>query len=99
MATQSDDDEGRKKVAEKWSETLGIEIKPEQINCDGCLSDGRLFFYCQSCDKRKCCMEKNIENCAYCADYPCKKLDNVFRAVPQAKDTLDRIRNQTKTIA
>lgn len=97
VATQNDDDEERKKVAEKWSGVLETEIGLEQVNCDGCLSGGRLFFYCRSCDIRKCCTEKNIENCAYCVDYPCKKLDNVFQAVPQARMTLDQIRNQIKT--
>ena len=46
LATQSNNDEERKKVAEKWSKVLNVEMKPEQINCDGCLSEGRLFFYC-----------------------------------------------------
>ena len=93
LATQRDSDEERRKVAEDWSKVLSVDIKPEQINCDGCLSEGRLFFYCQSCEKRRCCIEKNLENCAYCDDYPCSKLDNVFKAVPNAKATLDEIRS------
>jgi hypothetical protein len=94
LTTQKNSDEERRKVAEKWSKALNTEIKPEQINCDGCISDGRLFFYCQSCEKRKCCMEKHLENCAYCVDYPCNKLDGVFKDAPYAKTTLDEIRRQ-----
>jgi hypothetical protein len=93
LATQKNSDEERRKVAEKWSKVLNVEIKPEQINCDGCLS-GKLFFYCSSCDKRKCCLEKHIDNCSYCEDYPCDKLESVFKAVPQAKVTLDEMRRK-----
>ena len=36
LATQADDDEQRRAVAENWSKTYDADIKPEQINCDGC---------------------------------------------------------------
>jgi hypothetical protein len=98
LAKQRNSDEERKKVAEKWSKVLRIEIKPEQINCDGCLSEGRLFFYCANCNKRRCCMEKHIENCAYCEDYPCSKLSNLFKSAPHAKATLDEIRSKRQII-
>ena len=39
-------------------------------------------------------MEKHLENCAYCVDYPCNKLDGVFKDAPYAKTTLDEIRRQ-----
>lgn len=85
-----------KKVAEKWSKVPNVKMKPEQINCDGCLSEGRLFLYCQTCEKRRCCMEKCLENCAYCENYPCSELDGVFRNAPYAKTTLDEIRSKFK---
>ncbi|MBS7656356.1 MAG: DUF3795 domain-containing protein [Candidatus Bathyarchaeia archaeon] len=92
LATQNNDNEERKKIAEKWSKVLNTQIKPEQIDCDGCISNGRLFLYCQTCEKRKCCMERNLENCAYCDDYPCYKLEGVFKNAPYVKTTLDEIR-------
>lgn len=57
LATQENSDEERRKVAEKWSKVLNTEIKSEQINCDGCTSNGRLFFYCQ---KRSCARSLNF---------------------------------------
>ena len=36
QATLKDDDKERKRVAEMWSKEYGAEIKPEDINCDGC---------------------------------------------------------------
>ena len=97
IAKRKDDDELRRRVAEKWSKVINAEIRIEQVNCDGCTSEGERFFFCQSCEKRNCCMERHLENCAYCPDYPCKKLNGVFEAVPGAKTTLDEIRKQHLT--
>jgi hypothetical protein len=37
-------------------------------------------------------MERDIENCGECREYPCKKLDFIFKNAPDTKKTLDRIR-------
>jgi len=98
LATQRDSNEERRKVAEDWSKVLKTSVKPEQINCDGCLSGGRLFFYCQTCKIRRCCIERHLENCAYCKDYPCEKLAKLFKSAPYAKTTLEEIRNRLTKI-
>ena len=55
IATQKDDDNERKKIAEEWSKQFNVDIKPEQVNCDGCLSeDGRHIGHCMVCEIRKC---------------------------------------------
>lgn len=93
IATQKDDDEERKKVAEKWSKDHDVALKPEEINCDGCLIDGdRVFNYCKVCEIRKCGKEKKVKNCAYCEDYACDKLTKFFEMAPEAKTTLDGLR-------
>ncbi|GAG11284.1 unnamed protein product [marine sediment metagenome] len=94
LATQEDDAAKRKKVAEAWSKQFNVDIKPEQVNCDGCPSEGkRVFFYCNICEIRKCGQEKRVENCAYCAEYACEKLTSFFtNMVPEAKTTLEEIR-------
>ncbi|MBR7064843.1 MAG: SdpI family protein, partial [Treponema sp.] len=40
IATLTNDDELRKKLRKKWSELNGVEITHEQINCEGCRTDG-----------------------------------------------------------
>ncbi len=93
LATQADDDKQRAEVAKQWSEYFNTDIKPGDVNCDGCQSDkGRLFSHCQVCEIRECGMEKKILNCAYCNDYSCEKLDPVFNMEPDAKKCLDKIR-------
>jgi len=94
IATLKDDNAERAKVAEEWSKTFAAELKPEDINCDGCLSTGgREFSHCKVCEIRKCARERNLENCAHCGDYPCSTVSGVLDAVPEAKRTLDEIRS------
>lgn len=93
LATQADDDALRAKTAGEWSARYNADIKPEQINCDGCRAEGRKFFYCATiCELRKCGMEKNMDNCAACDEYPCEKLEAFFGAAPQARTALDALR-------
>ena len=94
LATQKDDDEERRKVAELWSKQYNSDIKPEDINCDGCLSGSeRLINHGKVCEIRKCGQDKNLKNCADCDDYPCEKLNQFFEMAPDAKTTLEDIRN------
>ena len=92
IATQKDSDEERRKVAELWSKMFNVEVKPEDVNCDGCTSNGRLIDYCRICEIRNCAIEKGVINCAYCNEYICEKLSKWFEKVPNAKDTLEEIR-------
>ncbi|MCD6569822.1 MAG: DUF3795 domain-containing protein [Deltaproteobacteria bacterium] len=44
LATRDDDDQKRAEVAQLWSKQYNADIKPEDINCDGCLSDNGYLF-------------------------------------------------------
>jgi len=92
IATQENDNSKRAKTAKSWSKEFGVEIKPEDINCDGCISNGgRLFNHCKVCEIRQCGQEKHIDNCGHCSGFACDKLDFVFNAVPNAKKILQQI--------
>ena len=91
----ADDDSKRAEVAKQWSARYDADIKPEHINCDGCLSGGRKFFYCSDiCELRKCCIEKDLASCAACDLYVCDKLNNFFEVAPEARTALDALRSQ-----
>jgi hypothetical protein len=85
----------RKTAAEKWSQLYGYgrTIKPEEMQCDGCLSEGgKLWSRCRNCEIRQCGFEKQVKNCAWCDNYPCEKLTEIFIISPIAKVTLEEIR-------
>lgn len=95
LATKNDDDKKRAQVARLWSKAFKTDIKPEDINCEGCISDSEnLFNYAKTCEIRKCGKEKGVLNCAYCSDYSCEKLEKLFEMVPAAKKRLDEIRSK-----
>jgi len=91
IATQENNDEKRRKVAKAWS-TPEYPLKPEDINCDGCLTkNARTISFVKACTIRQCGIERNVENCAHCTDYPCSKLTPSHQQSPEAKQTLDNI--------
>lgn len=97
LATKNNDDDLRKTTAVDWSKMYKSDIKPDDIFCSGCIqAEGRLFGHCSVCEIRKCSRERNLPNCAHCDDYPCEKIIEFFGYVPDAKLTLERIKNSIK---
>jgi len=95
IATKNDDDEKREEVAQLWSKQFNVDIKLEEINCSGCLSNTEpLFKHCKVCEVRKCGREKDVENCAYCDEYACERLEKIFQMAPETKKQLDKIRSK-----
>lgn len=92
LAYLNDDNQLREKTAVEWSKVYNTDIKPEQVNCTGCLGDGVKFPHCEhGCEIRKCGIQKSIKNCSECDDYACDKLSSFFEFVPEAKATLDKL--------
>jgi len=75
-------------------EHYGIDYNYDDINdCDGCKSvSGKIFFGCSNCKIRKCAIEKGIDNCAYCSEYACNDLLELFKTDSYSKARLDGIR-------
>lgn len=97
LATKNNDESKKRKIAKSWSKHFGVKFEPEDISCDGCLSEsGRLSGYCRKvCEIRPCAHTKKVKNCAYCEDYACEKLTRFFAIARRAKATLDKIRKET----
>ncbi|MFC2169723.1 DUF3795 domain-containing protein [Acidobacteriota bacterium] len=95
QATKENDDQKRAEVAKLWSKEYNSDIKPEDINCEGCQSDGEILFsHTRVCEIRKCGKERGVENCAYCGDYSCEKLEKLLEMVPECRKRLDEVRNK-----
>ena len=95
IARRTDDMELREKTAKTWS---GPEysVKPEEINCNGCITLGKeLFSHCTVCQVRACGLEKGVDNCAHCDDYSCEKLEGLWNMLQltEPKESLDSIRS------
>ncbi len=95
IATQKDDDDARAEASAMLAEKYGFDIKPEDINCDGCLSvGGRHLGYCQTCEIRQCGSEKELENCAHCQEENCEKLAGFHKFSPDAKASFEALKRK-----
>jgi hypothetical protein len=99
MATREDNPTEQKRmrveIARQCQEQYRIEYSPVDItDCDGCpTAGGRLFSGCSNCLIRECAMQRGYENCAWCSEYVCDKLEKLFVSEPSARKRLDEIRN------
>jgi hypothetical protein len=92
IATQNDDDIAREQIAKQIAEKFGLYYKPEEINCDGCLSSGgRLIAFCNTCEVRKCGIAKSVENCSTCDNLPFDKLNKFHEFSPGAKASFEAL--------
>lgn len=85
QATIKDDQNLKEKLAKAYGDS------PDKINCQGCLSD-TVYWYCSACPVKSCAIEKKMEGCHQCDQFPCEKIDafpvpegkkNILRAVPE----------------
>ena len=53
-------------LAKNWSATFKTKLARKEFYCDGCKSQNR-FAFCRNCEIELCCIDKNVENCACCA--------------------------------
>lgn len=93
IVTQEGDEARRIALAKEYSNE-NYQLSPEDINCHGCTmtDENKLFKFCMECEIRLCGLEKGIENCGHCSEYPCRKLDKPFEMSIKNKEALDRIR-------
>jgi hypothetical protein len=93
-ATQSDDFLMLEAIVEKWTKEYNASgLTVENIQCDGCMTEGRKVGHCSECQIRLCAIDHGLENCAACPEYGCQKLQEFWKMVPQAKLNLDAIHN------
>jgi len=94
IAAKNNDEEQKIKLAQEWS-SPDYQIEPEEINCTGCRADAKVVFkFCRECEIRRCGMEKAYDNCAYCDEYPCSKLEPAFKNSPKSREILDEIKEK-----
>ncbi len=80
IATVTNDEVLRARVAKEWSELNGVDITPDMIHCTGCRIDGVKTPYCQSlCPIRQCALGKDFKICSDCGDMNrCEKVGAII---------------------
>lgn len=63
----SEDPERLQRLAQRLNQS------PEEARCEGCRSQKRTG-YCESCKMSACAVEKGIEFCGECDEYPCEEM-------------------------
>jgi len=90
-ATQANDVERLKQIADRWNREHNRNFTEKDIECDGCLSQ-RISGWCQSiCTIRPCAEKIGVETCAHCSKYPCESLETFLVDEPIARAKLDEI--------
>ena len=69
--------ENRQILSDGWHKYFSFRIPPEEIQCDGCFSDGKPT-QDSTCEVKPCVTERGLENCAGCEDYICEKLSKIL---------------------
>ena len=78
IAANKNDDSLREKVAREWTEKFHFDFTKEMINCTGCDSDGVKVGYCNMCEIRSCAIDRKIDECKKCPEFPCDKINSFF---------------------
>ena len=74
-ADNIESDDQRELLSKGWHAIFGIELDPEEIFCDGCLSEtSDAVRIDEACLVRPCVMSKGLGNCSQCGDMICDKL-------------------------
>ncbi|HUI31543.1 MAG TPA: DUF3795 domain-containing protein [Candidatus Acidoferrales bacterium] len=73
------------KTAAGWSRFFGLKMSPDKIICNGCLSNECVGHDLpdSECPIKPCVLERGMNTCADCFDYPCEKLMERIRGVDE----------------
>ena len=94
IATINNDLALKTKLADQAREHQGMDIKPEDLNCVGCIMEGAHISYVDDCKIRACVLSRKLANCAYCVDYPCPEVTAFHKMAPKAKVNIENTREE-----
>lgn len=77
-ATQANDVKKLAELATGWSNEKN-KWRTEDMRCDGCTGN-RVFKGCKECPAWSCAREKGAGICSRCDEYPCGKLEGMWKS-------------------
>jgi hypothetical protein len=72
---ERNDYDALKVLAMRYSQLRRMELQPEDLVCNGCLSS-QLAKTCRQCNIRDCAETKGLTHCSRCREFPCKTIIN-----------------------
>ena len=76
LATQENSEKRLESLMQQFSAGK-MQMKREDLLCDGCIGGGRVASFCRACAMRSCAEGKtNVTRCSDCPDVPCTKVTN-----------------------
>ena len=64
-----------REILEWFAKERGVELKPEQVDCQGCLGD-RSAHWSPDCDILACSVDRRgLKSCSECGEFPCARLE------------------------
>ncbi|PRX34774.1 uncharacterized protein DUF3795 [Orenia metallireducens] len=65
----------QRRLSEGWSKYFGLDISADEVYCYGCsIQIEGVKRINKVCEVRSCVLDKKLENCASCNQYPCTQI-------------------------
>ncbi len=93
IATQDQDPDLKQKLADEYKTQMGKEISFTELDCDGCINQGRHISFCDICQIRVCAFGKGYVTCAECSEFPCAIGSFIWTENSVSKANLDALRS------
>jgi len=88
----SDNLEIAKAIADWFKKERDIEVKIEDIRCEGCKGD-RPKHWSPDCQILKCCVdEKGLQFCFQCKDFPCEMLTEWAKGGERYREAIEQLK-------
>lgn len=95
-ATRDNNEPFLEKLLGVYQRTIpGLEhLKKDDLRCEGCLSK-QVSYFCRYCAIKDCTVEKGIEGCHQCTEFPCEHIHQfpmpvgkrvILRSIPCWRD-------------
>ncbi len=78
-------------LSDGWHKYFGFRIEPEDIYCDGCMTDNdELKLIDNDCPVRPCVISQELDNCSGCDNYICENLKDRIVSVEEIEKRIGK---------
>ena len=96
IATRDNDMQALSLFSKQLKDQTGKDVAPEDLKCEGCLSDGKRLGFCAVCQIRICALSRGYQNCGECEELPCAKGSFIWK---EGSESLKRLQTLTCAVS